>query len=356
MTTQLHKVKHRAREYLPPHVPTGQKLQVLLSKLRPAEGEGPLSKAQREVLTINGELRWMVKRLTRILRGVHCIACVAARPPVPDAMYAALGLLVIAFDHKAEGWSHGGTSVEQPTCNGFLKGTVNHARRASVRKADAGVMSEGAPSNLMATSDTTWSLMADDGETSNDLVTVALLANGALVQLELKKAGLVTGSSAELEGLGLLKATDRTMRARQVWGRLGGDIGEATPVLCDAEAALRAAAGESSVQRLRHALRRSAIVTQRVRAGEISLVHVPDAANVVDMFTKWVSAAKVENSLAYLTGSMALRAHGGETTVGETAGSGATAATGGTVMLALLASLEGSLAAMDSCLEADEGA
>ena len=94
-------------------------------------------------------------------------------------------------------------------------------RRASVRKVGDGLMSEGAPRNLMATSDTTWSLMVDDGETSNDLVTVALLANGALCSLELKKAGLVTGSSAELEGLGLLKATDKGMRGRQVWGRSG---------------------------------------------------------------------------------------------------------------------------------------
>ena len=226
-------------------------------------------------------------------------------------------------------------------------------RRASVRKVGDGLMSEGAPRNLMATSDTTWSLMVDDGETSNDLVTVALLANGALCSLELKKAGLVTGSSAELEGLGLLKATDKGMRGRQVWGRLGGDIDEATPVLCDAEAALRAAAGESSVQRLRHALRRSAIVTQRVRAGEISLVHVPDAANVVDMFTKWVSASKVESSLAYLTGALALRAHGGDTTVGVTGGAPDTAGTG-TVMVALLASLESSLAAVDACMEAAE--
>ena len=30
--------------------------------------------------------------------------------------------------------------------------------------------------------------------------------------------------------------------------------------------------------------------------------HVPDGANYVDMFTKWVEHAKVEASIAYLSG------------------------------------------------------
>jgi hypothetical protein len=76
-------------------------------------------------------------------------------------------------------------------------------------------------------------------------------------------------------------------------------------LLCDAEAALRVAAGESSAARLRHALRRSAIVTQRVRADECALAHVPDAAQVVDFLTKWKDDAKVDASIAYLGGFLA---------------------------------------------------
>ena len=33
---------------------------------------------------------------------------------------------------------------------------------------------------------------------------------------------------------------------------------------------------------------------------EVTLAHVPDACQVVDFLTKWVSAAKEEASLAYL--------------------------------------------------------
>ena len=66
--------------------------------------------------------------------------------------------------------------------------------------------------------------------------------------------------------------------------------------------ALRAAAGETSVNRLKHSLRRAAIVRERVLDGEIELAHIPDVANAVDIFTKWVSLSKLEVCLSYLTG------------------------------------------------------
>jgi hypothetical protein len=41
-----------------------------------------------------------------------------------------------------------------------------------------------------------------------------------------------------------------------------------------------------SVNRLKHSLRRAAIVRERVLDGEIELAHIPDVANAVDIFTK----------------------------------------------------------------------
>ena len=75
-----------------------------------------------------------------------------------------------------------------------------------------------------------------------------------------------------------------------------------TVLIADSEAALRAVAGEASMARLKHTLRRAAIVRQRLLENEICLAHVPDAGNVVDMFTKWLDSKKVEMSLAYLSG------------------------------------------------------
>ena len=58
-----------------------------------------------------------------------------------------------------------------------------------------------------------------------------------------------------------------------------------------------------------HELRRLAIITQHVAEGEIALGHLPDAVNFVDFLTKWVKQAKVEESVAYLTGAVARAAH-----------------------------------------------
>ena len=43
------------------------------------------------------------------------------------------------------------------------------------------------------------------------------------------------------------------------------------------------------------------------------LAHIPDVANFVDFWTKWVAEAKVEASVAYLTGSKARAAHSPDT-------------------------------------------
>ena len=58
-------------------------------------------------------------------------------------------------------------------------------------------------------------------------------------------------------------------------------------LLSDSEGALRPAIGQASLQRLKHALRRAAILRQRMEDGEVCFGYVPDAANAVDVFTKW---------------------------------------------------------------------
>jgi hypothetical protein len=167
---------------------------------------------------------------------------------------------------------------------------------------------KGAPRQMEGGTDATW---ARGGEGTMDVTCLNITMKGAMVCLELKKSPLVDGgSSASLEGLGLAKLTDKVMYARIVGEKLGLDMSEPTTLLCDAEAALRAASGETSVVRLKHALRRSMIVRERVREGGVRLAHIPDATNVADIFTKWVSKEKFERLLAYLTGASALGPEG----------------------------------------------
>ena len=79
---------------------------------------------------------------------------------------------------------------------------------------------------------------------------------------------------------------------------------EIEPVLRKAFADLRHQV-DRHVARLKHELRRAAIITQRIHEEEVCLAHVPDVANVVDFLTKWVSLEKAEASIAYLAGTAA---------------------------------------------------
>jgi len=129
---------------------------------------------------------------------------------------------------------------------------------------------------------------------------LAVTINGGAVLIELKMTGSFAPSSAEQEALAMLKLSHKLVYLRTVAARCGKVQLRPSMLLCDAAASLRVAAGEISAARLRHALRQTAIITQRVRADEVTLAHVPDACQVVDFLTKWVSPAKEEVSLAYL--------------------------------------------------------
>ena len=163
-------------------------------------------------------------------------------------------------------------------------------------------MPKAAPKEMVGTSDATWSA-GEEGDM--DVYALALTHNGAAIIIELKKIGVATGCSAAAELLGMLKLVFKAQYGRTLLMRLGVKLGGPTPVLCDNDATLRVAHGEATVSRLKHELRRAAIVTQYVHEGDVALVHVPDAANYVDFLTKWLKADKVEASVNFLTGAKA---------------------------------------------------
>ena len=89
----------------------------------------------------------------------------------------------------------------------------------------------------------------------------------------------------------------------EVWRALGN--GQPTPMLLatDNKAHMQVATGRGAANRSRHLLRRYYTLMQRIKSGRINVVHVPDAENPSDFLTKWVSAAKLRASLAYVTGA-----------------------------------------------------
>ena len=296
----------------------------------------------RQCMQLVGDLRWMCKRVIRIIKHSHMLSLVANAPKDPDAtLRAALGVLALAYIAREEGRTWGG-STATTTFVGALKGTVSSVKGSTIRRVDGGKKLQ-APKEMEGTTDTTWSRIDEDvvetepDQACADVYTHALTLNGAAVHVELKRVHIVTGSSAELEGFGLLKLSDNTVWARLVAARYGVKLAGPTLLMCDAEASLRTAAGRQASARLRHALRRAAIVTQRIREADIELAHLPDAANYVDMFTKWLSPEKVERSIAYLSGALARSVHldqGASTT---------------SVIVAALSTLHGALQELTMC-------
>ena len=76
--------------------------------------------------------------------------------------------------------------------------------------------------------------------------------------------------------------------------------GDAAP---DNLAHARVAMRRGAAARSRHLLRRYYVLRQRIERGACGVVHIPDAENPADFLTKWVPKAKLNRSLAYVTGS-----------------------------------------------------
>jgi hypothetical protein len=78
-----------------------------------------------------------------------------------------------------------------------------------------------------------------------------------------------------------------------------------TIIRSDNAANVRVANDPNAAVRLKHALRRYATLQGHVAAGEVKIVHVPDKFNAADFLTKWVSAKKVKESVAYTSNEVA---------------------------------------------------
>ena len=290
---------------LPTNVPQGKKLRNLLDAitLLPMQ-DGKLNKDQRKVQQITGDLRWCLRVSVRLVRPVHKLSCVA-QCASEGAELAALGVVAQAWRHRFEGRSYGAASEAKYT--GFLKGALTTRKGASIAVVDGDERhSAGAPLELDGASDSSWS-NGEQGE--KDVYGLALTHNGAAVHAELKSIGVTLGDSTQAEGVATLKLSDRVMHGRSTLAALGRVQMGPTMVLSDNESNLRIAAGAPSAARLRHALRRWAIVTQRCHSEDVRLGHLRDEWNWTDFFTKWVPQLKVEAAIAYLTGRAARIAH-----------------------------------------------
>lgn len=170
-------------------------------------------------------------------------------------------------------------------------------------------LAEGTPPHGMhAYCDATWN-------NEIDRYGIIILYRGAAVFFETKKVIGVNSSSTENEGIAGMRCSERVRTCLDIAENLEGRAHEG-PVLigCDNSATVGIVNGIASPGRIKHILRRFKVIQQRVQKNEIKLYHVPDEDNPADFLTKWTSKAKVDASVAYLSGTRSLGSNTAEHT------------------------------------------
>ena len=153
-------------------------------------------------------------------------------------------------------------------------------------------MTDGAPEQLEATADSTWS--------GDNVYALMLTLHGGAIAHSAKMMHLILDSSTESEAVATSKVGELVTYTRNIMRAIGIEPNGPTFVGTDNRANALIASGRSLPTRLRHCLRRYMTFLQRVRAGECEIGHVRDEANPTDFMTK---RAKFESSLEYATNS-----------------------------------------------------
>ena len=136
-----------------------------------------------------------------------------------------------------------------------------------------------------------------------DLFSMVLTKAGAAVHHACKNAGVLVDSSMAAEQIATSKIAEIVDYARTVDRAINSGSKSPTRIGTDNKANMQAAMRRGGSNRCRHLLRRYFVLRQRIAAGECRVVHVPDAENPSDFLTKWLPAAKLRRSLAYVCGT-----------------------------------------------------
>ena len=151
---------------------------------------------------------------------------------------------------------------------------------------------------IHAVGDCTWG--------DRNVYALLVMMNHGAILTETKKMGPVD-SSAEGEGITTSKCAEITDFIREAARGMGILGDKPTVIRSDNASSVRVANDPKSAGRLRHAMRRFAVLQERVKEGKVKVVFVPDAQNASDFMTKWVPASKLKASVAYTSNEAAKR-------------------------------------------------
>jgi len=130
------------------------------------------------------------------------------------------------------------------------------------------------------------------------------MMNHGAIATDTKKMGPVD-SSAEGEGITTSKCAELTVFIREVARGMGILDDKPTVIRSDNASSVRVANDPKAAGRLRHAMRRYAVLQEHVKQGTVRVEFVRDANNAADFLTKWVPAAKLKASIAYTSNEAA---------------------------------------------------
>ena len=233
--------------------------------------------------------------MPRLSVPLHRLSCVMSNPP-DGALLVAKSLVCLAYKHRCEGLTYGGTGLTDPTLKVGIYANID--------------LTSSAPAALTSFADATWN--ADNkpdavGTISTggrDIYAILITKGGASVAHQTKKVGLICDSSMETEAIATSKVGELVEYAREVERALGCLSLEPTFVGTDNKANALIASGTGVPSRSRHCIRRYLAFLQRVKSQHLQIHHIPDENNPADFLTKWLGRKKLNLSIAYATNSV----------------------------------------------------
>jgi len=239
-----------------------------------------LTKSQLRTQQLIGSLKFIEHLHPHLSLVLHRLSCVMACPP-PEAYLVAQLALCDAYDERDVGITFGGGGLSNASrLTGALYGHID--------------LTEPSAAGLEAHADATWG----DRNLYGQLLTYA----GGAILHQTKKIALIVDSSMESEAIASSKSGEHVSYAREILRALGVPPDGPTAVSTDNLSNLKVATGVGCPSRSLHFFRRYSVLRQRIAAGEVHLVHVPDVDQPADFLTKWLAnREKVERSVAYAT-------------------------------------------------------
>ena len=280
------------KEGKPAGILSGKALQEAADSLclpPPAERPAKLSASQTKTRRVTGALKWQEGECKpRLAVGCHRLACVMACPP-PIAAEVARALAWWSWTTREEGITYGGRG---PGGDLSMMGAISAAFS----------MDDGAPEGLHLSGDATWRA---NPVGPPDVIGLLATLNYGGVGWNTKLSSLILDSSHEQETIASAKAGELNAYCREITRALGIELEGPTEILTDNLANQIIASKSGWPTRSRHFMRRYHSLLRRVEMGECVVRKVTDAENPSDFLTKWLSATKLNRSVAYVENAAA---------------------------------------------------